>query len=318
MGHEDGFSIFDLGNNTWSSADSTTYAWLAGQVSDILVNTLEPDIDNETVLFGSPSNSYGMAKLLTSSQTFSDLPGNTDVTNLLLAYPGLGQYTYSPIKLHSSQQPLYFIFSKSMNRVSFQNAVTLGVGLTGSGGTVGGSWVWDNSSRQVAFYPGGLTSSYNDIATQYSAAGSDQVVLGPVASTNVFPGQQVYNASLFDPNTVVESVDYDDSSTTVTLSKPSQFITIGDLITFKRSSQPLQKSQLYNLKIGYGSVASDSTYLANMLNANFYTENVIPIEGWKPIGKMLVLSGTEGNYTDGIYLRNPQSSTINNIALVGR
>jgi hypothetical protein len=117
---------------------------------------------------------------------------------------------------------------------------------------------------------------------------------------------------------MVKSVEHDGSETTITLSKPTEFITIGDVITFKRSSQPLQKSQLYNLKIAYGSIAGDLTHLSNMLNTTFYTENVIPIGGWKPIGKMLVLSGTEGNYTDGIYLRNPHSSTINNIALVGR
>ena len=318
MGHDIGFSIFDLDDNTWFSANPSDFSWLSGQVSDILVNTLEPSILNETILLGSPTNSYGMAKFLTDSLSFSLLPSESNVTNLLLAYPGLAPYPYSPKKLYANNQPLYFVFSKAMNSNSFQNSMSLGAGLTGAGGSIGGSWIWDNSGRQAAFYPGGLTASYLDVATQYSNAGSNQLTFSSSASTNIFPGQQVFNASLFDPNTVVESIYVDGSEATVTISKPSQFVTIGDNVTFKRSSQPLQKSQLYNLKIGYGSTASDSTYLSNVINVNFYTENVIPIEGWKPIGKMLVLSGTEENYTDGIYLRNPQSSTVNNIALVGR
>jgi hypothetical protein len=204
-----------------------------------------------------------------------------------------------------------------MATTSFQNSFFLGEGLTGAGGTVSGSWEWDAPLRQATFYPGGLTATYVSPALGY--ADIDQVTVSPVGLKNIFPGQQAESTSgLFQPNTIVESVISVGSSSLVTFSKPTGFVTIGDYITFKRSDTPLQKSQLYNMRIANGATAQDASLLANTLNIIFYTENIVPISGWKPLGKMLTLSGTEGKYTEGIYLRNPQSSSINITALVGR
>jgi hypothetical protein len=317
MGHDDGFSIFDLESDTWSSADSSTYGWLAGGVSDILPNYLVPTIGDETILFSSSTTGSGLAKLLVDGGTFSNLPGSNDVTNLLLTYPTARTYSYSPSKLYANNQPLFFIFSKPMNTSSFQNSFFLGEGASGAGGTVSGSWVWDGSSRQATFYPGGLSASYIDVAVE--PVTDNEVIVGPIASKNVFPGQQASSSSgLFEANTIVESIALNGSESTVSLSKFTGAISVGDLITFSRSTNPLLKSQLYNMKIAYGSIAQDSSYLVNTLNINFYTENIVPLAGWKPLGKMLTLSGTEGNYTEGIYLRNTRSSSVNITALVGK
>ena len=316
MGHDDGFSIFNLDTATFSSADSSTYSWLASGVSDILPDYLNDDVNAETVLFGSSTTTYGLAKLHVPSQTFSVLPGDTDVTNLLLAYPGYNPYKYSPSGLVANNQPLYFMFSKTMNQASVQNSTFLGLGLTGAGGTVGGSWVWDPSGRQAAFYPGGLTSSYLSVAVSYTQ--NNSIVLGPEAVDNVYPGQQVTGYAAV-ANTIVAGVTSSGNTTIVQLSKGvDPIVTPGETYTFTRSNLPLQKSQIYNIRVSYGSVATDGTYLRDTLNSNFYTESIVPFMQWQPLGKMFVLSGTEGNYTQGIYLRNPNKSSVNITALLGR
>ncbi len=80
----------------------------------------------------------------------------------------------------------------------------------------------------------------------------------------------------------------------------------------------LEKAQGYNFTVAQGSTAADGTYLKEGLNVGYYTENISPILGWNPLGKMLTLSGTDGNYITSIYLRNPQSSSVNFTALIGR
>jgi hypothetical protein len=318
MGHDDGFSIYDIENDSWSSANSTTYSWLAGGVSDILPSFLESNLLDETIFFSSDTSGYGLSKLLIEGLVFSVLPGEDDLTNLLLTYPTALTYPYTPTSLYSNHQPFFFIFSKAMNTTSFQNAFFLGEGITGAGGTVSGAWVWDTPSRQATFYPGGLTGTFIDTAVEVTNGG--QVIVGPSSYKNVVPGQQVSGSSgLFDANNIVESVELNGSDTIVNISKTTGGeVLVGDIITFTNSTVPLEKSQIYNMKVSYGSVAQDTSYLANTLNINFYTESIIPKLGWKPIGKMLTLSGTEGNYTEGIYLRNPRGASVNVIALVGR
>ncbi len=80
----------------------------------------------------------------------------------------------------------------------------------------------------------------------------------------------------------------------------------------------LEKAQGYNFTVAQGSTAADGTFLKEGLNVGYYTENISPVLGWNNLGKMLTLSGTDGSYTSSIYLRNPQSSTVNFIALIGR
>ncbi len=80
----------------------------------------------------------------------------------------------------------------------------------------------------------------------------------------------------------------------------------------------LEKAKGYNFTLAQGSTAADGTYLKEGLNVGYYTENISPVLGWNYLGKMLTLSGTDGSYVTSIYLRNPQSSTVNFIALIGR
>lgn len=80
----------------------------------------------------------------------------------------------------------------------------------------------------------------------------------------------------------------------------------------------LEKAKGYNFTVAQGSTAADGTYLKEGLNVGYYTENISPVLGWNYLGKMLTLSGTDGSYVTSIYLRNPQSSTVNFTALIGR
>ena len=90
----------------------------------------------------------------------------------------------------------------------------------------------------------------------------------------------------------------------------------GYVFTFTPDS-PLQRAQGYNLKLSLGCTAEDGSYVAEGLNVGFYTENIDPILGWNPLGKMMVLSGSDIQLTSGFYLRNPQSIDVNIIALIG-
>ena len=83
-------------------------------------------------------------------------------------------------------------------------------------------------------------------------------------------------------------------------------------------SNQLERASLYTLVVAHGATATDGTYLKESLVSTFYTEDIVPILGWQPIGKMMVLSGTEGNYTQGIYLRNPQGFPVDITTLIGR
>jgi hypothetical protein len=80
----------------------------------------------------------------------------------------------------------------------------------------------------------------------------------------------------------------------------------------------LEKAQGYNLTVSNGATASDNSYVKESLNVGFYTENIVPILGWNSLGKMLIHTGTENYLTQGLYLRNPQSTGVNVTTLIGR
>ena len=80
----------------------------------------------------------------------------------------------------------------------------------------------------------------------------------------------------------------------------------------------MEKATQYNLSITNGATATDNSYLKEKIDVGFYTENISPILGWKPLGKMLIHTGTENHLTQGLYLRNPQSTGVNVTTLIGR
>lgn len=80
----------------------------------------------------------------------------------------------------------------------------------------------------------------------------------------------------------------------------------------------LAKASPYNLTVALGSVALDGSYLEDGLNLSFYTENIEPVLGWNPLGKILALSGSNKNHIDNIYLRNTETSGVNIISLIGK
>jgi hypothetical protein len=81
---------------------------------------------------------------------------------------------------------------------------------------------------------------------------------------------------------------------------------------------PLVKASPYNLSVSQGSVSADGSNVKEKINVGFYTEDIAPVLGWKVLGKMLVHTGAENNYTQGLYLRNPQYTGVNITTLIGR
>jgi hypothetical protein len=245
-GHDDGFSVYNITTNTWTlTVDSGTYPYLSSGINDVL-----PDTSGSTTIFlGGESGPGGLARYATGGSgagyPFSIVPEADKVTNLLLSFPlNLIPTDSNPVidtsRLYPSNQELYFLFSKDMTpsggTASFQNYMTLSLGLTGSTATVSGSWSWDASGKFGTFVPG----------------------------------------------------------------------------------TAMEKATGYNLSIANGATATDNSYLKERIDVGFYTENIAPVLGWKPVGKMLIHTGTENHLTQGLYLRNPQSTGVNVTTLIGR
>jgi hypothetical protein len=92
----------------------------------------------------------------------------------------------------------------------------------------------------------------------------------------------------------------------------------GRLATFTPTVE-FSKATAYNLSIAMGGVSDvDNTPLSTGLNVGFYTENIEPVLGWQPLGKIMMLSGTDAISTQNIYLRNTNSTGVNVIGLIGK
>jgi hypothetical protein len=91
----------------------------------------------------------------------------------------------------------------------------------------------------------------------------------------------------------------------------------GKLFIFTPST-PLDKATPYNLSFSQGATAGDGSNVKEKINTGFYTEDIVPILGWNVLGKMLIHTGAESNLTQGLYLRNPQSTGVNFTTLIGK
>ncbi len=80
----------------------------------------------------------------------------------------------------------------------------------------------------------------------------------------------------------------------------------------------LTRSHGYVLSVTNGATATDNSYLKETKSMTFHSEDIVPILGWNPLGKIFVLSGAEEHLTQGIYLRNPQDFDIDVIAIIAR
>ena len=78
------------------------------------------------------------------------------------------------------------------------------------------------------------------------------------------------------------------------------------------------RSAGYNLSLAVGCTSADNSYVSDGLNIGFYTENIEPVDGWNVMGKIMFLSGSDIKNTESIYLRNPQTTGVNIVALIGK
>jgi hypothetical protein len=241
-GGSGGISILNINSNDWWTATGAS-----ASVTDVLPDFLSGSTNDVNLIYGSTGS--GILKVMYQDPgifTRGQIPDlNTTNPDLLLSVPygatNTGNYVIDETRMYSSEQPIYFLFSKNMTNgatsgISIENFVSLNKGVTGAGATVSGTWSWDSTGKIGTFTPSSLS-----------------------------------------------------------------------------------KAQGYNLRIAMGGQSNvDGTYLAEGLNVGFYTENIDPVLGWGPMGKMFVLSGSDIKYVQSIYLRNPQSTDINVIALIGR
>lgn len=263
IGHDDGFSVYSINTDEWILAsDSSTYPYLEYGIVDVLPDYLGTT-SSHTVYFGSETDGKGVAKIefTNSGATFSNVPEEDKITNLLFSFPlnptctplslgpGIpggyweivfGNTNVDSSRLYPNNQILFFIFSKDMTgggySSTFEDFSTVSTGLTGSSSVVGGDWTWNSSRRLAVFTP----------------------------------------------------------------------------------TEALEKASSYNITVTNGSTSFDGSFVKEKMNTGFYTEDIVPALGWKPLGKMLVHTGTEEHYTQGLYLRNPQSVEVNFTALIGR
>lgn len=82
-------------------------------------------------------------------------------------------------------------------------------------------------------------------------------------------------------------------------------------------SSSLLKATPYSLRINFGSTAQDSSYLKENFYLKYYTENIVPEGGWLPLGKLMILTGTNDKFLPRIYLRNPQNFDVTLSVLEG-
>lgn len=82
-------------------------------------------------------------------------------------------------------------------------------------------------------------------------------------------------------------------------------------------SSSLLKATPYSLRVNFGATAQDSSYLKENFYLKYYTENVAPEGGWLPLGKLMILTGTNDKFFPGIYIRNPQNFDVTLSILAG-
>lgn len=230
VGHDHGFSVLGLQTLLWEVLqDTSNYASLTSSVSALAIDRSIQN--NETLFFGGTAGVFGYFYGSGSTGgTYSVIPSSAKVTNLLFSYPTDDSIIYS------SNQDMIFEFSKPMTTTSFESRAVLKAGITGTGATVSGIWVWTNNNRTGIFQPAAV----------------------------------------------------------------------------------LDKASPYYLTVALGSTAADNTYLQESIDFGFYTEDIAPVLGWKPIGKVLMLSGSSEDLTPGIYLRNPHDFDVEITMLIGR
>jgi hypothetical protein len=259
-GSSGAISKLDIDSGVWDfTVANATLA--TGPVNDVLPDYLSGSIGAKTVFTGGVNatgpaeSSSGIVKILTSPGLFDSVPGASDLTDILFSSPNgltVGNYNFDSSRLYSAgySQPngsdtsqVIILFSKGVEASVLTNYLSLSVGLTGAGATVGiDSYTFDTRKKIHFAYATGSTGA----------------------------------------------------------------------------PELLQKAAGYNLRLAMGLTATDNTVVSQGLNIGFYTENIDPVLGWNKLGKMLVLSGSDNNYIEDIYLRNPQGIDINVIALIGK
>ena len=223
--HSNGISIYNVDYDQWEYTESLGEA----------PTTLIPDFtsgatSSMNIFIGTTGSSISRLEIDSSyNSNYYNVPEQNKLANVLLTFPNNGN-----TKLVSIQQPLYFVFSKSMYPGnSVENCITI---YDSTSTSVSGSWTWDSSYKILEFIPDNL---------------------------------------------------YD-------------------------------RASFYRFEIVNGSVAEDGSYLRDKLNVSFYTEDIVPALGWKTLGKLMVLSGTENKYVQGLYLRNPQNTGVTVNTLIGK
>ena len=149
-------------------------------ISDMLVTNTIGSTSSRTVFLANNIDS-GICKyefdtsisLSGPSTNYIQVPDSTTNADLILAFPGgatsyNGNYHTDYTNLYSIEQPMYFLFSKNMtggltSGVPVESFINLYSGITGTGATVSGSYLWNSTGNICTFTPNNLqrASGYN-------------------------------------------------------------------------------------------------------------------------------------------------------------
>lgn len=162
VGHgDDGISVYNIDDDQWWFAQGAS-----GPITSVLPDSQSGISGSQTLYF---SNNLGISKYLTNTLDLSSVPDSTTNTDLLFSIPrygtSSGNYLLDTSQLYSTEQPIYFLFSKDVggSGSSFESFMTLKTGIGGTGSTVSGAWSWDSTGKIGIFTPTELSkaSGYN-------------------------------------------------------------------------------------------------------------------------------------------------------------
>ena len=275
-----------------TTAGLVAVPYLGGTAATIVAGITGPVSSNITSL---RSVTYGGSELL--------YVGHDDGISVLDTVTGIWGFTANSGDHWSFDSNVNDLIPDFLSGTTGGKTIFYGMGSAGS--TVSGIFKVIDDSRTFSVVP--ETNKSANLLMTYPVNGSS---LCANTQPLYFLFSKPMNTSTFENVTSLKDGEGSAVSGSWTWSFQQQ------VATFTPSSS-LSKASLYNLTILHGARGLDTSYLKESLNFNFYTENLVPVLGWEPLGKILAHSGATDHYVQGLYIRNPQSFDVPVIALIG-
>ena len=320
MGTTGGVFMYDSGSTSWGSSPFNSFntpGWTAPN------NITSLSVLGNNLYAGTTGGIVAIPYMGGTATTF--ISGMTGpVSNIVLTLRALNYGSNNLYVGHDTGISVYNIDTNSWT------GYTASSGVMGSVDALIPDFLSGSTSGQTIFY--GSHGSTSSIAYKlFTSSPSVSPVPESNKSTNLllsYPNtmdslysaeQNIYfifskpiTPSTAETNTSLQNTD------TLGVNIPGGWTvpSISNAIWFTPSF-PMLKAAQYNLIMDNGITAIDGSYVKESLNFNFYTEDLIPELGWNPLGKIMILTGTDGDYLQNLYFRNPQGFDVQITAMIG-